>query len=172
MLFPLVVEDPLYSNVPFLMLVLGDSSPSLIDTPKNLKEFVDTFLPVESSFVIVFTIAYFNEGINVSSGNLPSNKEINTIPNIITMSRIISSPLLAIAIANDMKFIAFSGCIIFAFTDWLDGYLATKLNQKTVLGAFLDPVADKVFIIIIIIIIIFSHYYDHYSIVIVITITK
>jgi phosphatidylglycerophosphate synthase len=31
-------------------------------------------------------------------------------------------------------------------TDWLDGYLAKKLNQKTVLGAFLDPMADKVLI--------------------------
>ena len=33
--------------------------------------------------------------------------------------------------------------VIFAFTDWLDGYLARKLNQTSSFGAFLDPVADK-----------------------------
>lgn len=77
---------------------------------------------------------------------LVNNKEVNTIPNIITMSRIVSSPLLTLAIVNDMKTAALCGCLAFAVSDWLDGYLAEKLNQKTVLGAFLDPVADKVFI--------------------------
>ena len=33
--------------------------------------------------------------------------------------------------------------ILFAFTDWLDGFLARKLNQTSAFGAFLDPVADK-----------------------------
>jgi len=78
--------------------------------------------------------------------SIVNNKEINTIPNIITMSRIAASPLLSIAIAYDMKAAALGGCILFGFTDWLDGYLANKLNQKTVLGAFLDPMADKIMI--------------------------
>jgi CDP-diacylglycerol--glycerol-3-phosphate 3-phosphatidyltransferase len=33
--------------------------------------------------------------------------------------------------------------VVFAITDWLDGYLARKLNQASAFGAFLDPVADK-----------------------------
>jgi CDP-diacylglycerol--glycerol-3-phosphate 3-phosphatidyltransferase len=33
--------------------------------------------------------------------------------------------------------------VVFAATDWLDGYLARKLNQSSAFGAFLDPVADK-----------------------------
>jgi CDP-diacylglycerol--glycerol-3-phosphate 3-phosphatidyltransferase len=33
--------------------------------------------------------------------------------------------------------------VVFALTDWLDGYLARKLNQTSSFGAFLDPVADK-----------------------------
>ena len=33
--------------------------------------------------------------------------------------------------------------VVFAATDWLDGYLARKLNQASSFGAFLDPVADK-----------------------------
>jgi cardiolipin synthase len=78
--------------------------------------------------------------------SLINNKEINTIPNMITISRIVASPLLSIFIANDMKYAALGGCVIFGFTDWLDGYLAKKLNQQTVLGAFLDPMADKILI--------------------------
>jgi len=74
---------------------------------------------------------------------LINNKNIFTIPNIITTSRIVCSPFLGFAIAYDMKLVALSGCIVFGFSDWLDGYLAKKLKQETVLGAFLDPVADK-----------------------------
>jgi CDP-diacylglycerol--glycerol-3-phosphate 3-phosphatidyltransferase len=33
--------------------------------------------------------------------------------------------------------------VLFALTDWLDGFLARKLNQTSAFGAFLDPVADK-----------------------------
>lgn len=74
------------------------------------------------------------------------DKEIYTIPNMITMSRIVSSPFLTYAIINDMKYSALIGCCIFGLTDWLDGYIAKVYNQMSVLGAFLDPVADKVFV--------------------------
>ncbi len=36
--------------------------------------------------------------------------------------------------------------VVFAATDWLDGYLARKLNQVSAFGAFLDPVADKILV--------------------------
>ncbi|MFZ8406796.1 CDP-alcohol phosphatidyltransferase family protein, partial [Staphylococcus aureus] len=36
--------------------------------------------------------------------------------------------------------------IVVALTDWLDGYLARKLNQTSSFGAFLDPVADKLMV--------------------------
>ena len=75
--------------------------------------------------------------------NLKNNKELYTIPNMITTARILSSPVLAVTIAMDMKYISLGGCLLFGFSDWLDGYLAKKLNQKTVFGAFLDPLADK-----------------------------
>ena len=38
-----------------------------------------------------------------------------------------------------------------AFTDWLDGYLARRLNQTTPFGAFLDPVADKLMVVIVLV---------------------
>jgi cardiolipin synthase (CMP-forming) len=39
-----------------------------------------------------------------------------------------------------------AGVLIAGFSDWLDGYIARRYNQQTVLGAFLDPAADKVVI--------------------------
>ena len=42
-----------------------------------------------------------------------------------------------------MNFAATILFVVFALTDWLDGYLARKLNQASSFGAFLDPVADK-----------------------------
>eukprot|EP01039_Chlorochromonas_danica_P006550 gene6550-7226_t len=70
-------------------------------------------------------------------------KEIRTIPNMITCSRILASPFLGYAVATDMKVTALTGCVVFGISDWLDGYLAKRLNQRTTLGAFLDPLADK-----------------------------
>jgi len=69
-----------------------------------------------------------------------------TVPNIITMSRMVLSPWLGYAIYYDMKTVAITGCIVFGISDWLDGFIAKNYNQATVLGAFIDPVADKVLI--------------------------
>lgn len=71
-----------------------------------------------------------------------------TIPTLFTWARIVAIPLivgifyinLPIATAN---LIATAMFLIFAATDWADGYLARKLNQVSSFGAFLDPVADK-----------------------------
>jgi CDP-diacylglycerol--glycerol-3-phosphate 3-phosphatidyltransferase len=71
-----------------------------------------------------------------------------TIPTIMTWARIVAIPLivgvfyLPIEPAN-RNLIATVMFVVFAATDWLDGYLARKLNQVSSFGAFLDPVADK-----------------------------
>ena len=71
-----------------------------------------------------------------------------TIPTLMTWTRIFAIPLIvgvfyldyAPATANLVATVLF---VVFALTDWLDGYLARKLNQTSSFGAFLDPVADK-----------------------------
>jgi CDP-diacylglycerol--glycerol-3-phosphate 3-phosphatidyltransferase len=71
-----------------------------------------------------------------------------TIPTIMTWARIVAIPLIVgvfylpiePATRNEVATIMF---VVFAATDWLDGYLARKLNQVSAFGAFLDPVADK-----------------------------
>jgi len=77
------------------------------------------------------------------------------VPNIITLSRIMLIPFIVGIFYFPDDLISFSAknitaTSIFVFaavTDWLDGYLARKLNQMSAFGAFLDPVADKLFVI-------------------------
>ncbi|HVC48718.1 MAG TPA: CDP-diacylglycerol--glycerol-3-phosphate 3-phosphatidyltransferase [Burkholderiales bacterium] len=76
------------------------------------------------------------------------------IPNLLTYLRILLVPVftavfylpgtwLAPHWVNTLGSITF---ILAALTDWLDGYLARKLNQMSAFGAFLDPVADKLMV--------------------------
>ena len=69
-----------------------------------------------------------------------------SIPNIITISRILSIPVLCNFIIHEQYYYAMTGCLIAGGSDWLDGYIARNYNQKTTLGTYLDPLADKFFI--------------------------
>jgi len=71
-----------------------------------------------------------------------------TVPTILTWTRILAIPLLVgvfyIGLEHRLQnLIATVMFVVFAATDWLDGFLARKLNQQSSFGAFLDPVADK-----------------------------
>ena len=71
-----------------------------------------------------------------------------TIPTLMTWTRIVVIPLIIgvfyLPLSGDTKnLVATVMFVVFALTDWLDGYLARKLNQTSAFGAFLDPVADK-----------------------------
>lgn len=74
-----------------------------------------------------------------------------TIPTIMTWTRIVAIPLIvgifylpdSVASMPSKNLIATVMFVLFAATDWLDGFLARKLNQTSSFGAFLDPVADK-----------------------------
>jgi len=73
------------------------------------------------------------------------------IPNTITVIRICMIPVLVavfyIPFKNHLLFAAGIFAVA-AATDWVDGYLARRLEQMTKLGAFLDPVADKLMVVI------------------------
>ena len=71
------------------------------------------------------------------------------IPNLLTLARIILIPLVLIVFYLPLEHAGPLAAILFAvagITDWLDGYLARRLNQTSPLGAFLDPVADKLMV--------------------------
>lgn len=71
------------------------------------------------------------------------------IPNILTLARIAFIPLLVMFFYLPYAWSMPLAAGLFALasvTDWLDGYLARRLNQSTPFGAFLDPVADKLMV--------------------------
>ena len=72
------------------------------------------------------------------------------IPNWITVSRLIGVFFLFYFLVTPVFFSRWISLVTFltiASTDWVDGYLARKMNRVTELGKFLDPLVDKVFII-------------------------
>jgi cardiolipin synthase len=69
------------------------------------------------------------------------------IPNLLTLIRIILVPVIVILLIQASFFKAMIVFVIAGITDGLDGFLARVLNQKTVLGAYLDPLADKALIL-------------------------
>lgn len=71
-----------------------------------------------------------------------------TLPTLLTWARIVAIPLIVGVFylpldAASRNLVATVMFVVFALTDWADGYLARKLNQTSAFGAFLDPVADK-----------------------------
>ncbi len=73
-----------------------------------------------------------------------------TIPNLLTMLRIVLIPVFVVSYywSSTWGYLITTGIFIFAaLTDWLDGYLARRLRQESRFGAFLDPVADKLIVV-------------------------
>ncbi len=74
-----------------------------------------------------------------------------TVPTLLTWARIAAIPLIIGVYyvgwdARTQNLVATAMFVLFAATDWLDGWLARRLNQASAFGAFLDPVADKILI--------------------------
>jgi cardiolipin synthase (CMP-forming) len=66
-----------------------------------------------------------------------------SIPNFLSLFRIILVPVTVIFLIDGSFFTALAIFTLAGITDALDGFLARVLSQKTVLGAYLDPIADK-----------------------------
>jgi len=80
--------------------------------------------------------------MNLRSGHL-------SLPNILTLARIAAIPVLVVLLFFDTPTTSFWAALIFglaAMTDWLDGWLARRWGIVTILGKFLDPLADKLIV--------------------------
>jgi cardiolipin synthase len=73
----------------------------------------------------------------------PRPNPLRTAPNVLTLLRICLAPFLVAAILEKNYALSFGLFVAAGLTDALDGTLARVLRQRTVLGAYLDPVADK-----------------------------
>jgi len=77
---------------------------------------------------------------------------IYLIPNLITYARLLSIPFIIIFYLSEIYILQLMAFIIFILastSDFLDGYLARKLNQTSILGKILDPIADKLLVILV-----------------------
>lgn len=82
------------------------------------------------------------------------------LPNLLTLSRILLVPffvLVYVVPGQGTYIFAAALFALAAFTDWLDGYLARRLNQTTPFGAFLDPVADKLIVVTALVLLVGHH---------------
>ena len=82
-----------------------------------------------------------------SAGARPPAGIALSIPNLITLGRILLVPVVVWAIASGAMWIAFVLFLAAGVSDAVDGYLAKRFNMTTELGAYLDPLADKALIV-------------------------
>ena len=75
------------------------------------------------------------------------SKELKSIPNMLSILRLLLVPVFLWLLIVDQLLIAFLVLMFASFTDWLDGFIARKFNQITSLGKVLDPSADRLFIL-------------------------
>jgi len=88
-----------------------------------------------------------------------------TIPTLLTWARIVAIPAIVGVYYLDWRpesqnLFATVLFVVVALTDWLDGYLARKLNQTSSFGAFLDPVADKLMVCAALLVLLHLHRVD------------
>ncbi|MEM9219658.1 MAG: CDP-diacylglycerol--glycerol-3-phosphate 3-phosphatidyltransferase [Cyanobacteria bacterium P01_F01_bin.150] len=83
-------------------------------------------------------------------------KELFNIPNTITLSRLLGIPIILYLLedssglpSDQYRWWSVGIFLAVALTDWLDGYLARKLNQVSDIGKFLDPLVDKLLVLIV-----------------------
>jgi CDP-diacylglycerol--glycerol-3-phosphate 3-phosphatidyltransferase len=82
------------------------------------------------------------------------------IPNLITVLRVVLIPIFILLFYLPYHWSYMAASTVFAFaaaTDWLDGYLARRLEQSTPFGAFLDPVADKLMVAVALVLLVQVH---------------
>ncbi len=92
---------------------------------------------------------------------------MTTLPNLLTLSRIIVIPLVIATFFLDGALPRWVACWLFvaaAITDWFDGYLARTRNQVSAFGSFLDPIADKLLVAAVLFMLVAFHRVSEWSI--------
>ena len=91
------------------------------------------------------------------------------------MFRILLIPVLVAVVYLPHSWAGYVAAALFtiaAITDWIDGYLARKLNQSTPFGAFLDPVADKLMVAVALVLLLDVHHSPWFTIAVAIIICR
>ena len=86
-----------------------------------------------------------------------------TLPNILTLSRILAMPVMVLLLWHPSPWdyaLAFGLYVLVAITDYFDGYLARAQGTVSKLGIFLDPIADKIMVATVIVMLLFTRAID------------
>ncbi|KAF2404143.1 hypothetical protein EJ06DRAFT_503158 [Trichodelitschia bisporula] len=78
------------------------------------------------------------------------HENIYTIPNALTVSRILAAPLVGYFVLHDQHTLAFSLFAYAGITDLIDGWMARRYHLQTVVGSVMDPMADKMLMTILV----------------------
>ena len=70
-----------------------------------------------------------------------------SLPNLISIGRLCSAPLVVWLIVSEQLSLAFWVFLLASLSDGVDGYVAKRFNRSTVLGSYLDPIADKALLV-------------------------
>ncbi len=74
---------------------------------------------------------------------------ILTVPNALSLARLLVLPFIYLDLVDGRFLRAFVLLVVFAATDWLDGYLARRLDQITRFGTLLDPISDRALFLVV-----------------------
>ncbi|KAJ0396962.1 hypothetical protein ATCC90586_009268 [Pythium insidiosum] len=72
--------------------------------------------------------------------------QVVNVPNVITFARILSTPYIGYLIWDGSYSTAVGVLAVAGFSDWLDGFIARRFKQESIIGSFLDPLADKLMV--------------------------
>ena len=91
------------------------------------------------------------------------------LPNLITISRLLLTPYIVWLLLIESYFLGFIFFLISGISDALDGFIAKRFNQKTLLGSYLDPIADKFLIVSAIVLLGYNGYVPTWLIIIIVS---
>ena len=91
------------------------------------------------------------------------------LPNIITISRLLLTPYIVWLILSENYVLGFIFFLISGVSDALDGFIAKRFNQHTLLGSYLDPIADKFLIVSSIVLLGYNGYVPIWLIIIIVS---
>ncbi len=116
-----------------------------------------------------------NKRVTGGRGSAIGGGKMLSLPNILTLSRILAVPILAFLLWPDFEplgleprrldyLIAFALYCLMGITDYFDGYLARASGAVSRLGQFLDPIADKIMIAAVILMLVFTRDIQGYNV--------
>ena len=88
---------------------------------------------------------------DIGGGDGPERvtNRILTVPNLLSLARLAILPIVFLDLVQGAHLRAFVLLVVFASTDWFDGYIARRFDQVTKLGKLLDPLSDRVLFVVV-----------------------